>query len=244
MQIAVNLNGNLSLKSVYQEAWKLVKGSKAPLWLPMIVGMFLLGVVEKIAMQIFQFTPDQAFPYWYTAIFAPLLFTIIMAPFAGGINAVAIQRARGQTVHIFAGFHCFDRLLELVGSLVFTLFVTNIVTIIVSLYSDWAADIARFLSLLLGVFFVFSMPLLVDKKITLLGALEASFKIATHFYWRLIIIYLLLGLIAIAVFFTTTYLLAHHPSLWMLGIPLAIFMFWFIPFMNLVLGVIYVRIVV
>lgn len=241
-----------SIGTVLNESWALVQGSKWPIWaIAILIGLASL-IIQLIITGIFRLDPEEP-PVIYHYLIMPIINNAVIAPFFAGSLMVAIKRARGEAVDARSGFRYFGKTWPVVLTLIMIAFTANLLNYIVhlpslvialDLHTGWLNLIAAIVSALIYVFFVLSVPLVVDKNHTPWGSLRASYHIIKHCWLKVLIL-----LVVVYVFFIIAMIPLYvgsmiHPYVKLLGVLILIAaLIWLLPFMFLVQGVLYHKLV-
>lgn len=234
---------NLSVMSVYQQAWRCVKGTKAPIWITGLMAVIVISLVMAIANHSFGLPVGSKPPVWYETTFLPLLVSIIMAPFLGGINAIAINRARGKTIGPFSGFKYFDRTTRLVVASLFALVIANVLPMIFMKHGTLVVGALHVVSFLFSIFLLFMIPFIVDKNLGLWSAFKSSVALVARHYGWVLLNYALFALFILAISFGYLHLVEWNKNFSGFAVVLLLAMIWLLPLGVLMLGVIYTRLV-
>jgi len=238
---------------IIRQAWELVGGSKWPIW---AIALFIVGIVSLIIQLIiaYIFRIDiKAPPMIYQYLILPCINSIVIAPFFGGAVMVGITRARGKAISPKSGYQYFRKTLALMITMLIMALLANIINTFVHLHTvvatlglgaGWLNILAAIISLLVYVFLFLSVPLVTDKNLAPLKALKLSFKVVKHCWFKVLILFItvyLFFLIAMIPLFVGTLI---HPYARLLGIGILIAaLIWLIPFVFLVEGVLYHKLV-
>ncbi len=196
---------SLSIEGVLSEARKLAEGHKFKLNIAAAIYSLIVGGLGAL-------TDNSIF----IAIVGELIYAWITLPVAMGLFAISLDRVAGGEVsndRLFLFFPQATRLLVTTVLMTLLIFVGYVLLVIPGLY--------------LSVAYLFVLPLLVQRELGMLDALEVSRKAITHRWFTVLGILLVLALINVIG-----------------AIPLGIGLIWTIPWTMLAMGVMYQRIFV
>lgn len=231
----------MNIIEIYKQAWQLIRGCKAAIWVAMIVAFIILMVVVNLAAGAFGFAPKSVPPFWFQFLFLPVIVSIIMAPFLGGINQIAIAKARGMTVALNQGFKQFDKMLPLTVVLLVSLLVANVLPMISAWINPHWEMAARAINLLISLFFIFSIPLVVDQEQSVGQALINSAKMVRRCYGKILFTYIGLLVMVVPFIFLANYLITLNPMFSFIGALFLVWMIWYLPFSLLVIAIWYLN---
>lgn len=241
-----------TIKSVLGTAWHLVKGSKWAIWLPSLAIAATSVSVQFILHSILKIDPNYP-PTFFEFLLLPLITNIMIAPFFAGAFMVAIRRARGEKINKTTGYRYFSRtgslMLILALITIFSntlLYVANQSHVIVFFqgHNHLLQMAAGIISALVCVFFILSIPLVADKQERPFQALAHSAKLIKPRWFRVSMI-LLVGYVLMLIAMLPTLIgLLTHPLIIALGLIIfVVILIWLLPFLFLLEGVIYHRLV-
>lgn len=243
---------DITISGVFNSAWKKLRGSKLSIWSTAIVMVLLAITIAYISNKIK--TQSIMLHFWLSYIFFPILLYFLLGPFYGGSLMVAIKRFRDEPVNMKTGYQYLHRYIVLGITLAIIGFLSNLVSIVINIpvirdsigsglpYFDLLSGI---FSLLIYAFFVLSVPLIIDKNYTIGKALSTSLvKIKSHWF-RVFLIFFFAYLILFLIYIPAVLGVVLHSSLLMLfGVLFfAIIAIWFLPFLFLLGGNIYHRLI-
>jgi hypothetical protein len=177
----------------------------------------------------------------------------VIAPFFGGAVMTAILCARGESVQAKTGFRYLNRSVAVIITLFLIALFANIITYIVHLPSimtmlgshiGWLHILAAIIAVLVYVFCFISVPLAIDKNKSPGAALLTSFHIIKHCWLKVLVL-----LIIIYIFFIIALIPLYigamiHPYAKLLGAVITtIALIWLTPFILLIQGVLYHKLV-
>ncbi len=242
---------NMTIRSIFSKAWSLVHGSKAAIWNIAILIMLVSITLEWIVNRILGFN-SQHTHYFTRYIMLPILTNLLIAPFYAGSVMVAIQRARGELVNVKSGYQFFHRYIPIAITMVIVGFISNLIVMIINIPA-LASTLGRSLpffdiisvlfSVLIYTFFILSIPMVIDKQYTPGQALSASVILVKPHWFRVFVIfiltYLCLSIATILLFLGPT---LKSSIIMIIGAVIFIAaMIWLLPFLFLLIGVIYHR---
>lgn len=203
------LAGNFTwtIGGVISEAWKLQSGAKLPFW-----GAFILYYAVVFALA---FVLGWVFPALLGGVLTELLSQIIIGlvtwPMMAGLTMMAVKRAAGLPIRATMIFDYYPRTLP-----IFLLYLAMTILI----------GIGFVLLVLPGIYlaiaFSVAVPLMLEKNLGVLEALETSRKVITKCWFRVFGLVLLMTLITAVS-----------------ALPLGIGLIWTLPMMMLIFGIIY-----
>lgn len=180
VQRAMSGQYSLGIEGVLTEAWALIAGYKLRLNIAVaiysaiaIVMAFLVGGVQMLSGESVLF-----------AILGELVYAWVTLPVAMGLFAISLERASGGEVindRLFGFFSSATRLLLATILMTLLIFVGYVLLILPGVY--------------LSVAYLFALPLLVQERMGVVDALEASRKTITHRWFTVFGLLLLLSLI-------------------------------------------------
>ena len=189
---------------VMGEAWQLVSGFKGSYWAALLMYMLIAAGMTFVTGL---FGGDSALLRFVGEMIAYL----VTLPLFAGIYVLAIHRAAGRDVSWNDILGYFDRMLPL-----FLLFVAvGVLTMVGFIFLILPG-------IYLMIAYLFAMPLMVEKNLSLWDAMEASRKSITRCWFRFFGLSLLIFLVLIVS-----------------TIPLGIGLIWSVPWAGLCFGVVY-----
>jgi len=203
---------SLSIEGVLSEARKLAEGYKFKLNIAAAIYSLIVIAMALLVGGLGALTDNSIF----IAIVGELIYAWITLPVAMGLFAISLDRVAGGEVsndRLFLFFPQATRLVVTTVLMTLLIFVGYVLLIIPGLY--------------LSVAYLFVLPLLVQRELGMLDALEVSRKAITHRWFTVLGILLVLALINVIG-----------------AIPLGIGLIWSIPWTMLAMGVMYQRIFV
>jgi len=203
---------SLSIEGVLSEARKLAEGYKFKLNIAAAIYSLIVIAMALLVGGLGALTDNSIF----IAIVGELIYAWITLPVAMGLFAISLDRVAGGEVsndRLFLFFPQATRLVVTTVLMTLLIFVGYVLLIIPGLY--------------LSVAYLFVLPLLVQRELGMLDALEVSRKAITHRWFTVLGILLVLALINVIG-----------------AIPLGIGLIWTIPWTMLAMGVMYQRIFV
>lgn len=185
------LNHNRFVRSTLKDSWKLVKGSK---WAFFICLLFLgiIGYIGGFYAYNYSQHLDKLQDLHLRNIYWPFISSIISAPFLVGAFMLGIRRVRQQTVLYYDGLRYFPFLVK-AGLMSF---VTYIMANLVNLIFYYLAYIHTPTTLLhvvqviaviymifMDILLLFTLPLLVDKKLPFWQCIWRSIATVWPHFW-------------------------------------------------------------
>ena len=210
IQRAIAGRYTLGIEEILTEAWALIAGYKLKLNIAVAIYSAVAIVVALIVGGIQMLSGENVL----VVIVGELVYAWITLPIAMGLFAISLDRAAGGDVlndRLFAFFPMATRLLLATILMTLVIFVGYVLLILPGIY--------------LSVAYLFALPLLVQERLGIVDALEASRKAITHRWFTifglLLVLTLLNGLAAI---------------------PLGIGLIWSVPLTVIAVGLAYKRI--
>ena len=210
IQRAIAGRYTLGIEEILTEAWALIAGYKLKLNIAVVIYSAVAIVVALIVGGIQMLSGENVL----VVIVGELVYAWITLPIAMGLFAISLDRAAGGDVlndRLFAFFPMATRLLLATILMTLLIFVGYVLLILPGIY--------------LSVAYLFALPLLVQERLGIVDALEASRKAITHRWFTifglLLVLTLLNGLAAI---------------------PLGIGLIWSVPLTVIAVGLAYKRI--
>jgi hypothetical protein len=195
------------------EAWDLVNGSKRVL---LGAGAILFGAnVLASAVSAVAQGPDPT-EVNLVGLLVSLLSMVILYPIQAGAVLYAVKRAAGDESASFDDIlSCFGQTLPILGLMLLQMLLTMLGVLLFLLPGIY-----------LAIAYLAALPLLVERKVGIWDSLETSRKALTNCWFRLLLLFLALGVIT------------GFGAVLTLGIGLI----WLFPFFWLSLGVVYCKI--
>jgi uncharacterized membrane protein len=135
----------------------------------------------------------------------------IIGPISAGLFMVVARHATGQPVAIGDLFGQYDKIGRIVGVMLLSTLLTYLGMLLLILPGVY-----------LSIAYVMAVPLVAEKNMSVWQALETSRKVITKCWWRMLFIWLLIGVIMVVS-----------------AIPIFIPWIWTVPMVGMVFGVIY-----
>ena len=211
--LASGIRGEYDFKiaDVIKESWRRTRGLKAAYWGGMI--LFIL-VVLGVLLLIMGIAMSGFIPNFSLGIVGEqvltLLITAVIYPFMAGIAMMGVNRAVDHPVSATQVFGYFDVFLTIMVAGILVTFLTNIGFMLLIIPGIY-----------LTIAYALTMPLITEKKLGAWRAMESSRKAITHQWFKIFGLFLLMGLIL------------------MLGAMTVIGLFWVMPMLTAMLGVLY-----
>jgi len=247
------MNKDISVIAVFSNAWKLVKGSKGPIWNVAILILLIAATLEWASNRMIDINLQHTH-YFIRYITLPILTNILIAPFYAGAIMVAIHHTRGETINIKSGFQYFHRLIPILITVVIIGLVSSLLTMIINIpqiaYSLGKALpyfdlIALIFKLFVYSIFVLSVPMVIDKNYSPGEALATSVLIVKPHCLRVFAIFFT-AYLCLFIILTPTFLglILNNDTLMIIGSVINVFLLiWLLPFAFLLIGDIYHRLV-
>lgn len=211
----------LNIPENLTQAWRLLKGSKAPLWSTSLGWISIAGAILLLAWFISFLLPPAVAFHPITLLSLTWVILLITSPLFAGINMIAIKRARGEPVTWRTGFQYFDLWLPLAGAFLAILLIITALILLFSFILNFA--VFRFLSPeilnqwiptvllsigtsilfnLISALVIFVIPLVADRKLPVFKALQLSSQIAKAHWvelFKLLILFYGLNLLTLLI---------------------------------------------
>ncbi|MBT8506615.1 hypothetical protein B1F79_03635 [Coxiella-like endosymbiont of Rhipicephalus sanguineus] len=241
-----------AINDVLNETWRLVNGSKWPIWaITILIGIASL-IIQIIVIEIFQIDPKTPLVH-YSYLFMPILNSIVIAPFFAGAVMTAIKRAREEEINAASGYQYFHKTLQvMIGMALITLFGTilnyifhlPVIADAAGRYAVWLYLLSGAVSILVYVFTILAIPLIVDKNHTPWESLINSFQITKNFWFKVLLLVLIVYVFFVVATIPLIIGAMIHPYARLLGVAIFIFILvWLLPYVFLIQGVLYHKLV-
>lgn len=207
IQRAIAGRYTLGIEEVLTEAWALIDGHKLKLNIAVAIYSAVAIVVALIVGGIQVLSGENVL----VAIVGELVSAWITLPIAMGLFAISLDRASGGDVlndRLFAFFPMATRLLLATILMTLLIFVGYVLLVLPGIY--------------LSVAYLFALPLLVQERLGIVDALEASRKAITHRWFTVFGLLLVLTLVN-----------------GLAAIPLGIGLIWSVPLTVIAIGLAY-----
>lgn len=185
----------LSIKGILSNAWQKTKGSKWPIWAPILTLLAITIGVNFIATLLFglfgfpmleaSFTAAYSIPYLIIASIVEVITIFLTAPLIAGAQMVALKRIRGDIVKPSTGFQYWSKWLHLgitvliisLGSTLLNIIFGSLITVSYNV-GFWLVSILQILAIIAFIFFYafyfFSILFVADKQKNTIEALVSS----------------------------------------------------------------------
>lgn len=260
-----------SISTILKHSRQSLKGSKAAIWGVSLSGLvltfvaafvifFLISLMYRGFLQGEQLTPTMQLIQQLILI---IIVSIIFAPFLAGSFMVVIQRARCETVTAGSGFYHFKHWMPLTLALFsISLLIVLVSSIINHLLLPWLFATVRpmhmasvysllygallfslILTLIIKTFFLFSLPLIIDRHKTWWCALIESCRlVAKHWFKMFILVIINMAIMIITLLPAVLAALCPLFIVKLLGLAASIaILAWSFPYMFLIIGHAYVE---
>lgn len=245
------MNPTFQIRRVFHDAWFATKGIKGKFW-PAIIANILLNVcVASIVLHFYPSSLHNGLPYAARFYVYPILAGLLTAPILGGLFFTALQRARHAETSFMTPFEGYRKIF----SIAVAWFILNVIGGLIWNVDHWTGfahllsdsrmqAVAIGFGFLVSLFFMFTLPLILDKNLNPLAALAASFQYVCRSFGKIIGTLLLCYFFAGIIFFALEFAFMHTHTLHAIGVILLLLIaIWFIPFMLMVYGELYHRII-
>lgn len=252
MDMMLDQKRSFNLSEVFTEAWQRVRGNKWAIWaIALPLGLIAI-IVQYLIGRIFHMDA-QGSSTFYRYLLMPLINAVVVAPFYAGAFMTAILCARGQPIGPKTGFQYFSKSVPVIITMLIIAFAANIITYIAHLpalgnamnfHTGWLNLIAILITIVVYLFTLFSVPLVVDKNLSPVPAIKTSFQIIKHCWLKtlaLLIIMYVFFIVAMIPFYVGAMI---HPIAKIIGGLITIgILIWLVPFIFLLQGVLYHKLV-
>jgi len=227
------------IKNIFQTAWHLSKGYKLTFWgglfLVLFASLVIWGVMACLSYYAVHYAGMNEVNVSYIS---SVLQTFFILPAYVGLILLGIKRVNYMPVRSLDVFNYYSKIwglfgvyflqmlvLTIVGGLLgLAIFFMNTTQGVVSILMAIVTFLIGIFIIYLSIGYTFSLPLRIEKRIGLWHCLEASRKAITPIWFSV------LAIVLISVFFI------------LLGtLPLLIGLIWVLPWVNLALGALYLR---
>jgi hypothetical protein len=208
--------GNLTMEQVLKEAWRLTKGFKGMAWASMIVVGLITGVASAIlgfatvSPSEYQMAGDFVMQY-VTSAWQGLVLLPLSAPLQAGVLMLAVRRIQGHDTEFGSVFSYFPKMLPL-----------TLAGVIVALITYAGLALLIIPGIFLSTCLMFVQILVVDRNIGPIEAVKLSLSVVKGRFWHV---------------FGTMFVAGCFVLLSVL--PLGIGLIWSLPWMYLVMAVMY-----
>jgi len=221
---------DFQIGEVMSEAWRLTSGFKLTWWGTYLVVLFGSMILSFILGMIFAVAKLGV----AGQVIVQIISTAIGLVVAVGMVMQVVRRAGGLPISVGTAFSYFDRWLTALGAglLVIILVLIGLLLLIVP-------------GIYLSTTYQMVFPLIGDRKMGVWQAMETSRKALTHRWGKIFLTYVAAGLLACApaLLLIPVVLATKAPAVIFLAAVVAIIpMFWTLPWLYLVVGVLYRRI--
>lgn len=172
-------NADLDVEGVMREAWDRVSGIKGIV----LAGSFTVLLVSFVATAVLNVVLSPQL--------TQLVVTIAMYPIFAGIFMVGLRQSVGLPVDFSEPFNHFDRIVPIAA-----------VGVLASLATAVGMVFLVLPGLYLGIALSLSIPLVVDKELSIVDALTTSLKLINQKFFTVLVLLVLAGLVLIAATFT------------------------------------------
>lgn len=198
----------LTIGGVFSEAKSKLSGSKGPVWIAIVLSMVSFAAIQFFLTFVLSLLP---LPALFSAIALQALVTLLTAPITIGVMLVGIKLAADVRASGASIFGYFDMMLNL--------FLQALLIYLI-------VGIGLLLLVLPGIYllyaYMYSGSLLVEKKMGIWEAMEASRRAVTHSWFKLFFLWIIIVLLIVVSM-----------------IPLMIGLIWTLPLSLLCFGVVY-----
>ncbi len=213
--IEKGLNGDYSIDIIelIKGAWEKTEGAKLTIFLAAVVAGVIMMIASSIAQAIVGLiiTPEGFISIFLYSLIPGLLILPVVQPLYAGLYMLGMRRAAGLPLDFSTVFSLFHKMMPLV---ILGLLMNVLITIGMMLFV--------IPGIYLAVSYILAIPLVIEKDLSPWEALETSRKAITKKWFHVFGLVLLTGLIV-----------------GISAIPLGIGLFWTIPLLLIVYGVLY-----
>jgi hypothetical protein len=238
------------ITSIFKQAGEHLSSSKGPLW-AIIIPMSLLTLLLRWVF--LWVAPEPLFVKQLWEYVGPALQAALLSPFLLGALMVAVRRMRGDSINWKTGFSYFRYsgrvicLMMLVGLILgLPLYVSVLLTDGGSVpFILVASLVAIIISVVMYAFLLFSIPLLVDRQLTVTQAFAHSVSIVKPHALKVIAVFILndFCLLAALLPFIISWIFNNYAVMFFGLLVTALVFIWMVPYVLLVLGGLYNRLV-
>ncbi len=218
LEKAVNGDYDFSIGEIIAEAWKKVKGTKLKIIGALVVYIVIASLATGIISIFFDakafYDAGETAKGVFTDMVISWLASPVTIPLALGLLLLGYSRANDEELRIDSIFNYYI----LVWPLVFA-------TLLIALFTYIGFALLVLPGIYLSVAYNFTLPLMVDKKLGIWGAMEVSRQAVTKHWFTLFGVY-----IALAFLFIVS------------AIPFGIGLIWTIPLILIAHGIMYRKI--
>jgi len=183
LQDAIEGRYDFTVGEVMDEAWRLVKGMKASFWGAAIVIGLIYLVFDTICGLIFGLflgdDPGFAMKQTFEGVIGAL-----MTPFTMGLQMMCVRRALGMPISFSTAFSFFPRAGVALGGALLVLVLTMLGTVLLIIPGIY-----------LTVAYSLTTQLIADRELPAWDAMETSRSAITRKWWRVLGLFLLVGLL-------------------------------------------------
>jgi len=234
---------DLAIFDTLREAWRLMKGSKLAILVPLLVPMIFFLVPTMINVI---FTSSSI-----TTIFTAFCYVVGMFLFLGiiaGIIKISIERARGNAVSISMGFRSFSRMIPLLLTVILFGVLSQLPSLIMLMLkiepTAIVAPLILIYVLLVTTFLYLSMLLAVDKTNNPFTAISRSFNVIRPHWLKVLGIIVITEVIGFMIGMLIGFAEGFFNVPEIVGnVLMCIAIIWYVPFMLLVQGLVYHKLI-
>ena len=238
------------LRHVFHDAWFATKGIKRKFW-PAIITLIMINALAIMMLERWYHLPFYSLPYAVQFYLCPMISGFLTAPLLAGLCFTAVLRARHEEISLTTPFLGYCKIF----SIAVTWFILSILSDFLwnllhfSAFSDLLSYskmrmITICFSMIVSALLLFALPLILDKDFKPLTALVISFQYCRRFFGKIIGTFLICYvIIAIIIFALGIGTIHAHTSMAPAVVLIIVIAIWFIPFLFMLYGVLYHRIV-
>ncbi len=237
-----------SIGEILSDAWTEVPGSKWPVWITFLV-LIILSFVTQVIVEILLGINPKYPPDYYQYLVLPIAIAVVVAPLYAGATMVGIKRARGEKVQTKTGFQCIRHtgplmLVTLIiafgaNVLIYILHINQVIQLIPN-HLTLAAFVGQTGWIIVYILTLLAIPLVIDKGNDPWTAIQQSIRIIGKNLIRVGVVILLVYLLNLAAFVPLYLGSMLHPYAKFFGLVIMVgAMIWLVPYMFLIIGVIY-----
>ena len=219
LQSAAEGHYDLPLKPLLKEAWYATDGSKLLFFFAYVIIILIALAMNYLGeMAINHFIPASPYPSendgFAIRFVVEVFFAVIQTPLYAALFLMSIRKVNGAPVRLENLFDGYKKFFPLAGAYLIMYFFITIGFLLLILPGIY-----------LSIAYAFAYPLMLEKNMSIWEALETSRKAVGKQWFRVFGVMLAMALITVASI-----------------IPLGIGLFWTIPMLYLLLGMMYTRI--
>lgn len=193
-------NYDFNIIDIIKTGFKFTKGFKAIAWKLMIIYAIVAYSIYLICWLFLPSAELNSEQFQQNFKIIGFISIPILAPLMAGFDMTIINYLRGKDVSYKSIFNYYNIIWELSLASLSVHFINTVVSFIVNaigiyLNLAWFNKLALILSITIAVIYMFTLPLIADKRLKIWDAMELSRKAVFAHFFKIIILYLFLILI-------------------------------------------------